>query len=112
MKFHCAYDDYGAKICTDSKSGPKKCAQLEPLVNALAEKITQEESIVLNGKGSFYNTPMLNALDERASELRTNSVIVDLGLAECAIEAFSARNQACNFKGALVGDCDLMGGSD
>lgn len=65
-------------------------------------------TIVLNGKGSFHNTPMLNALDERASELRTNSVIVDLGLVECAIEAFSARNQACNFKGTLAGDCDLM----
>lgn len=38
LKFHCAYGDYAAKICTDLKAGPKKCAQLEPLVNVLAKK--------------------------------------------------------------------------
>lgn len=78
LKFHCAYGDYAAKICTDLKAGPEKCAQLEPLVNVLAEKLTQEETIVLNGEGSFNNTPMLHALDERASELKTSSVTVDL----------------------------------
>lgn len=108
LKFHCAYGDYAAKICTDLKAGPKKCAQLEPLVNVLAKKISQEESIILNVKGSFYNTPVLDALDERASELRTNSVTVDLDLAKFAIKAYSARNQACHSKGTLEGDCDLM----
>lgn len=108
LKFHCAYGDYAAKICTDLKAGPKKCAQLEPLVNVLAEKITQEESIILNSKGSFHNTPVLDALDERASELRTNSVTVDIDLAKFAVKAYSARNQACHSKGTLAGDCDLM----
>lgn len=54
LKFHCAY---GAKICTDLEAGPEKCAQLEPLVNVLAERLTQEEAVVLNGKGSFNHTP-------------------------------------------------------
>lgn len=108
LKFHCAYGDYAAKICTDLKAEPKKCAQLEPIVNILAKKISQEESIILNGKGSFYNTPVLDALDERASELRTKSVTVDLDLAKFAIKAYSARNQACHSKGTLEGDCDLM----
>lgn len=65
LKFHCAYGDYAAKICTDLKAGPEKCAQLETLVNVLAERLTQEEAVVLNGKGSFNHTPLLNALDER-----------------------------------------------
>lgn len=46
LKIHCAYGDYAAKICTDLKAEPRRCAQLEPLVNILAEKITQEETIV------------------------------------------------------------------
>lgn len=108
LKFHCAYGDYAAKICTDLKARPRKCAQLEFPVNTLAEKITQEETILFNGRGPFYNTPVLDALDERASELKTNSVTVDLGLAKFAMRAYSARNQACHSKGLLSGDCDLM----
>ena len=50
LKFHCAYGNYAAKSCTDLKAGLKRCIQLKPLVNILAEKITQEETIVLNGK--------------------------------------------------------------
>lgn len=61
----------------------------------------------MNDKGSFYNTPVLDALDERASELKTNSVTVDLDLAKFALRAYSARNQACHSKGTLSGDYDL-----
>lgn len=108
LQFHCAYGNYAAKLCTDLKAGPRKCAQLELPVNILAEKITQEETIVLNVSGSFYNTPVLAKLDERASELKTNSVTVDLGLAKFAIRAYSARNQACYSKDLLSGDCDRI----
>lgn len=42
------------------------------------------------------------------SELKINSVTVDLDLAKFAIKAYSVRNQACHSKGALAGDRDLL----
>lgn len=82
LKLYCAYGDYAAKICTDLNAGSEKCAQLEPLVNALAEKLTQEEAVILNGRGNFKDIILLDAVNERASELKTNPVTVNLDLAK------------------------------
>lgn len=52
----------------------------------LVEKITQEKTIIINGKNSFINISFLNMLDKQALELKIILIIIDFHLAKFTIK--------------------------
>lgn len=102
LHFHCAYGDYASKLCKDLKlESSKRFKALQPSASSLSDKI-KEEGRILTCEENPKDTPVLDALEERASELETKSVKVDLELAKFAINAYASRNQACHSKGLMA----------
>lgn len=108
LHFHCTYGDYASELCKDLKKDSSKA--LQPSASDLSDKIKEEEARIRNDVEDLKVTPVLDALKERASELGTESVKVDLELAKLAINAYALRNKACHSKGRMAywtGDNDL-----
>lgn len=113
LHFHCAYGDYASQLCKDLKEeSSKRFKVLQPSASDLSDKIKEEEARICNDAEDPKVTPVLDALEERASELGTESVNVDVELAKFAINAYASRNKACHSKGLTAywtGDNELTG---
>lgn len=111
LHFHCTYGDYARQLCKDLKEdSSKRFKALQPSASDLSDKIKEEEARIRNDEEDLKATPVLDALEERASELGTESVKVDLKLAKLAINAYALRNKACHSKGLTAywtGDNEL-----
>lgn len=110
--FHCTYGDYISQLCKDLKEeSSKRFKVLQPSASDLLDKIVEKARICEDIEDPRA-TPVLDALEKRASELVTESVKVELELAKFAINAYVSRNKACHSKGLTAywtGDNEFTG---